>query len=93
MDVFDLDPVALETTASIIEGYCTKQREIMADYVSHISALSSDWDDDVTMGTLLSEITQMRSSVENLMNEICTTYPSFFRAKAEVIKSRPKRNN
>lgn len=90
MEVFDLNPDALETTASVVEIYCTKQRETMSDYLSNISSLSSEWDDDQTMGTLLEEIRQMKQSVESLMDEIRAVYPGFFRKKAEQIRSRPK---
>lgn len=81
MDVFDLNPEVLETTATIVEGYCKKQCEIMDDYMSYISSLSSEWDDDVTMGKLLEEIRQMRHSVENVMDEIRANYPGYFRKR------------
>ena len=90
MDVFDLDPAVLEATASIVDGYCKRQCDIMDDYMSYISSLSSEWDDDVTMGKLLEEIRQMRHSVERVMDEIRTTYPGYFRKKAEQIRNRPK---
>jgi hypothetical protein len=90
MDVFDFDPVVLETTASIVDGYCKKQCEIMDDYMSYMSSLSSEWDDDVTMGKLLEEIRQLQNSVEGVMDEIRSTYPAFFREKAEQIRNRPK---
>ena len=90
MDIFDLDPTVLETTASIIEVYCVKQKEIMDDYLSNTTSLTSDWDDDKTMGMMLEEIRQMRNSVESLMDEIRATYPPFFKKKAEQIRQRPK---
>ena len=90
MDVFDLNPEVLETTASIIEGYCAKQRDIMGEYLSNTSSMNSEWDDDQTMGALLEEIRQMKQNVETLMDEIRSTYPDFFRKKAEQIRRRPK---
>ena len=90
MDVFDFDPAVLEATASIVEGYCLKQCEIMDDYMDNMASLSSEWDDDVTMGKLLEEIRQLKSSVESVMDEIRANYPGFFRQKAEQIRNRPK---
>lgn len=90
MDIFDLNPDVLDTTASIIEGYCVRQREIMDGYLGDVSSLSSEWDDDKTMGSMLLEIRQMKSTVESLMDEIRSTYPAFFRQKAEQIRNRPK---
>ena len=90
MDIFDLNPEVLDTTAAIIEGYCGKQREIMQDYLSNVSSLTTEWDDDKTMGGLLQEIRQMKQSVEALMDDIRSVYPDFFRRKAEQIRRRPK---
>ena len=90
MEVFDLNPDALETTASVVELYCTKQRETMTDYLSNITSLNTEWEDDQTMGMLLEEIRQMKQSVESLMDEIRSYYPGFFRQKAEQIRNRPK---
>lgn len=89
MDVFDLDPAVLDSTASIVESYCRRQCDIMDDYLSYIYSLSSEWDDDVTMGKLLEEIRQMKHNVEGVMDEIRGTYPGFFRMKAEQIRNRP----
>ena len=90
MDILDLNPEVLESTASIIEGYCNKQKNIMETYLSSTTALSSDWTDDQTMGPLLEEIRRMKSSVEGVMDEILSTYPNYFRGKAEQIRNRPK---
>lgn len=90
MDILDLNPEVLESTASIIESYCNRQKGIMSDYVHDVSALSGDWSDDRTLGPLLEEISQMERTVESIMDEIVTTYPSYFRNKAEHIRNRPK---
>lgn len=90
MDVLDLDPAVLEATASIIEGYCAKQQSIMDNYLSSTSALSGEWTDDQTLGTLLAEIKRMRDEVTNIMDQIKAAYPKYFRSKAEQIRSRPK---
>ena len=90
MDILDLNPEVLESTASIIEGYCNRQKAIMADYLGNTSSLSSDWTDDQTLGPLLEEIKQMKSSVEGIMDEILSIYPNYFRGKAEQIRNRPK---
>lgn len=90
MDNLDLNPEALESTASIVEGYCNKQKAIMDGYLGQTSSLSSDWTDDQTLGPLLEEIKQMKNSVERIMNEILSTYPKYFRGKAEQIRNRPK---
>ena len=90
MDVLDLDPVVLESTATIVEGYCNRQKSIMDDYLRNTSSLSSEWTDDQTLGPLLEEIKRMKSSVTNIMDEIRATYPKYFRDKAEQIRNRPK---
>ena len=90
MDVLDLDPAVLEATATIIEGYCAKQQSIMDEYLSKTSALSSEWTDDQTLGTLLAEIRRLRDDVTNVMDQIKSAYPGYFRSKAEQIRSRPK---
>ena len=90
MEILDLNPEVLESTASIIEGYCNRQKYIMSEYMSNTASLSSDWTDDQTLGPLLEEIKQMRSVVEGVMDEILTTYPNYFRGKAEQIRNRPK---
>lgn len=90
MDILELDPSVLDTTAVIIEGYCAKQTSIMDDYLSNTNSLSSDWTDDQTLGPLLEEIKRMRNSVVSIMEEIRRTYPQYFREKAEHIRQRPK---
>ena len=90
MDILDLNPEVLESTASIIEGYCDRQKAIMAEYLSNASSLSSEWTDDQTIGPLLEEIRQMQRAVEGVMDDILSTYPGYFRSKAEQIRSRPK---
>ena len=90
MDVLDLNPEVLEAIASIVEGYCNRQKSIMSDYMSKTSSLSGEWTDDQTLGPLLEEINQMKSAVEGVMDEILSIYPNYFRGKAEQIRNRPK---
>lgn len=90
MDILDLDPAVLDSIASIIEGYCSKQESIMDDYLVGTYSLSSEWSDDQTFGSMLEEIRKLRTSVVDLMNEIKATYPKYFREKAEQIRNIPK---
>lgn len=90
MEILDLNPDVLESTASIIVEYCNTQKNIMAEYMGNTSALSSEWTDDQTLGPLLEEIKQMREAVEDIMDEILSIYPKYFRNKAEQIRNRPK---
>ncbi len=90
MDNLELDPAVLETTATVIEGYCNRQKSIMDDYLSSITSLSSEWQDDETLGPLIEEIRRMKTSVINVMDEIMAIYPNYFRNKAAQIGSRPK---
>lgn len=90
MDILDLDPAVLESTATIVEGYCNRQKSIMDEYLSSTSSLSSEWTDDQTLGQLLEGIKRMKSSVTTIMDEIRATYPKYFRDKAEQIRNRPK---
>ena len=89
MDVLDLDPAVLDSTASIVEGYCSRQKAIMDDYLREAASLSSEWTDDQTLGPLLEEIRRMRNSVTTVMDEISARYPKYFREKAEQIRQRP----
>lgn len=90
MDNLQIDPDVLIATAGIIEGYCARQQEIMNEYLSNVSSLASEWTDEKTLGTLLEEIRVLKSNVTTLMDDIKTTYPAYFRAKAEAINSRPE---
>ncbi len=84
----EIDPEVLDTIAVIVEGYCSSQEGIMDDYLSRTSSLVSEWTDDQTFGSMLGEINSLRRSVVDLMDEIRTTYPKYFRAKAERIRNR-----
>ena len=90
MSNIEIDPEVLDTTATIVEGYCNRQKTIMEDYLSNASALASDWTDDKTLGPLLEEIRTIKNNVTTLMDEIRTKYPRYFREKAEEIRNRPK---
>ena len=89
MEELDIDPEVLDITAEIVEGYCDRQKSIMEEYLSKTSALSSEWTDDKTFGTLLQEVNVLKSSVIAIMNEIRSQYPAYFRSKAEQIRNRP----
>lgn len=90
MDNLELDPVVLETTATVIELYCSKQKSIIDSYLSNASSLTSEWTDDQTIGPLLDEIRRINSSLTEVMDEVRATYPKYFRDKAEQIRNRPK---
>lgn len=90
MDNLSLDPEVLLSLATIVENYCQHQQEIMNDYVSNVSSLSSEWTDEKTLGTLLEEIRLLKSNVSKVMEEIRTTYPQYFRDRAEMIRNRPQ---
>ena len=89
MDALKLDPQVLEDTAAQITNYCVIQNQVMDDYLSRMSSLQNEWTDDQTIGPLLEEIRLLKSSIINLMNEIHTIYPNYFREKAEQIRRRP----
>ena len=89
MDELSLSPEVLDATADIIEGYCYKQIAVMDNYLNSVSAMRSEWTDDRSIGPMLEEIRRMKSEVEQLMDEIRSRYPSYFRAKADIIRNRP----
>ena len=91
MDKLVLSPEVLDAVASIVEGYCNKQKSIMDAYLSQTAALSSEWTDNRTMGTMLEEIRILKRKVEDVMDEIKGTYPREFRDKASQIRSRPNK--
>ena len=90
MDILELDPEVLDTTADIIEGYCDKQASLMEEYVSKINGLSSEWSDDETFGSLLAEVKRLQGGINDLMEQIRDGYPDYFRGRAEYIRNRPK---
>lgn len=90
MDILDIDPTVLESTATIIEGYCENQINIMNSYLAKTSALSSDWTDNQTLGSLINEIKSINSNVISVMDEIRIFYPMYFRDKAKQMEKRPK---
>lgn len=87
MPDLELDPEVLEDTAKIIEDYCVFQKQIMEDYLHEVWNLSSDWNDEKTLGSILEEINLLKQNVEEVMQEIRNTYPSFFRKKAAEIRA------
>ena len=90
MDILDLDPEVLDTTAGVVEAYCNRQTTIVNEYLSNTMALSSEWTDDQTFGSLLEEVKRLKDGVVKLMDEIRGTYPQYFRERAEFIRRRPK---
>ncbi|MBQ2810340.1 MAG: hypothetical protein IJF11_05550 [Clostridia bacterium] len=89
-DILELDPRVLYETADDIGFYCETQTQVMADYLSKMGALQSEWDDDQTIGPLLEEVRTLKSRIESIMNDIKREYPRFFREKARLIESRPE---
>jgi len=89
MDNLTLNAEVLTATADIITVYTNKQKQIMRDYLSKIIALIPNWNDDETFSPLISEINKLKNEVTTKMEIIESTYPSYFRAKAESISSRP----
>lgn len=89
MDALKLDPNLLDETAQAITNYCNMQNQVIEDYLSKMSALQGQWTDDQTIGPLLEEIRNLKTSVVELMGQINGYYPGYFRQKAEEIRNRP----
>lgn len=93
MSQFDdlvLDDKALEEIANIVVQYCSTQRGIIRDYLQKMNGLSSEWQDDETMGKVLNEVRMLSNSVERIMDTVQFKYPQYFRERAALIRSRPK---
>ena len=88
-DELKLYPDELRAIADIIEGYCRRQSEVMNEYKSNIDALSNEWKDEQTLGSLIAEINMLKNQVTKIMDEIQTHYPAYFRQKAIIIETRP----
>ena len=88
MDRLIADKEVLEATADIIERYCKKQTTVMDEYLDNISALASVWQDDKTFGSLIQEVRFLKNNVAQIMDEIITTYPKYFRTKAIELDNR-----
>ena len=89
IDEIQIDAEALNMTANIIAIYTKKQKDVMRDFLSKFTALIPNWNDDETFSPLINEINRLRNEVTTQMEIIEATYPSYFRAKAESITSRP----
>ena len=88
-DELKLDPNEIRAVADIIEGYCRRQSEVMNEYKSNIDALSNEWKDEQTLGSLIAEINMLKNQVTKIMDEIQARYPAYFRQKAIDIENRP----
>lgn len=89
MDDLVLDAESLFNIADIIDGYCTKQREVVNVYHAQIMALESEWRDDETFGTMVQELNGLRTQALAIIDEVYETYPKYFRARAQQILERP----
>lgn len=92
MDNLTLDAESLLAIADIIEGYCVAQCEIVSIYYTQIMTLESDWRDDETFGRIAEEINTIKNNIIEASEAIRSTYPEYFRKKAEYILERPTIN-
>ncbi len=92
MDNLTLDADSLFTIADVIEGYCAKQSETINVYYAQIMALEPEWRDDETFGEVAEEIRTLKNKVLSILKEIHSTYPQYFRSKAQQILERPVMN-
>ena len=93
MDILDIDPEVLFSTADAISAYCAKQRETINVYYAQIRALEDGWQDDKTFGSIVDEITALRTKVVTIIDEMNEKYPKYFRLKAQEILDRPTFDN
>ena len=89
MDELTLDPNKLANIADIIDNYCDVQTLILNEYQTKMLALSDEWDDDVTFGSMLREIFGLKQQAQMLLENCKAQYPGFFREKASQIAGRP----
>lgn len=92
MDDLTLDAESLFAIADVIDGYCAKQRETINVYYAQIMALESEWRDDETFGGIAEEIRTLKNKAITVLDEIYSTYPKYFRKKAQHILERPIMN-
>lgn len=92
MDNLLLDAETLFSTADIVDNYCARQRETINVYYAQIMALESEWEDDETFGGIVEEIRRLRSQTLAIIEQVHTTYPKYFRERAQQIIARPKFN-
>lgn len=90
MDTLILDEESLLIIADTIANYCVKQKELIEAYYSKIISLESEWDDDVTFGSLIEEINTLKNKAYRYLDKINNIYPRYFRSKAQHILNRPK---
>lgn len=93
MDNLLLDAETLFSTADIVDNYCARQRETINVYYAQIMALESEWEDDETFGGIVEEIRRLRSQTLAIIEQVHTTYPKYFRERAQQIIARPKFND
>jgi len=92
MDNLLLDAETLFSTADIVDNYCARQRETINVYYAQIMALESEWEDDETFGGIVEEIRRLISQTLAIIEQVYTTYPKYFRDRAQQIIARPKFN-
>ena len=91
-DIMNLNPDILDNIAELIEKYIRFQNKIVDDYVDKMHSLQREWDDDETIGKILSEIKRIVDVITDIEDEILRIYPNYFRNKAEEIRRRPSFN-
>ena len=89
-DNLELDDKVLDDVANFIIAYCNTQYEIMDDYLRKMNSLSSEWNDDETMGKVLHEVQVLTQSTNRIMDIIRFKYPQYFKKRAEEIRARTK---
>lgn len=90
MDNLLLDAETLFSTADIVDNYCARQRETINVYYAQIMTLEAEWEDDETFGGIVEEIIRLRSQTLAIIEQVRTTYPKYFRERAQQIIARPK---
>ena len=83
-----LDDNALEEIATFLVLYCNQQQVTINEYMQKMNSLSSDWQDDETIGKVLQEVRILNNNLEKIMSIIRYKYPQYFRKKAQEIRNR-----
>ncbi len=89
MDELTLDADVLLDTAEVIGEYCDLQKSTIEEYYANIMSLQAEWCDDDSFGSMVADIASLKARLVSIFDEIRTTYPQYFREKAQYILTRP----
>lgn len=73
-----IDPKILEYVMVLIEGYVSKQKDVLLKLSSSMRKLSDDWDDDRSFGEMLKHLESIDKRAVEMLEQIRVVYKKFY---------------